>query len=78
MNQSDLTPEDYELLLRLDERVAPKTISENKLNTFKTETIESNDDLEVCPICMELYEMGQVRKYLPCQHATYSENERWM
>lgn len=68
----DLTPEDYELLLRLDERVAPKTLSENKLNTFKTETIENNDDLEVCPICMELYEMGQVRKYLPCQHAFHS------
>lgn len=68
----DLTPEDYDLLLRLDERVAPKTLSENKLNTFKTETIESNDALEVCPICMELYEMGQVRKYLPCQHAFHS------
>lgn len=72
MQHRDLTPEDYDLLLRLDERVAPKTIPDNKLKEFKTHTIESNDELEVCPICMELYEKGQTRKYLPCNHAFHN------
>lgn len=73
LQHRDLTPEDYDLLLRLDEaRVKPKTLSENKLQQFKTEIIESNDNLEVCPICMDLYEKGQERKYLPCKHSFHS------
>ena len=74
MQHRDLTPEDYDLLLQLDEaRVKPKTMSENKLNTFKTDIVDSNDNLEVCPICMDLYEKGQERKYLPCNHAFHSK-----
>lgn len=70
LQHRDLTPEDYDMLLRLDEaRVKPKTMSEDKLSAFKTETVESNDELEVCPICMDLYEKGQIKKFLPCQHA---------
>lgn len=70
LQHRELTPEDYDMLLRLDEaRVKPKTMSVDKLSAFKTETVESNDELEVCPICMDLYEKGQIKKYLPCQHA---------
>jgi len=75
MQDRDLSPEDYELLLRLDERVAPKTISAAQLQGLRTDVVgKEAADMEnclreeVCTICMELYELGQVRKYLPCGH----------
>lgn len=79
MQHRDLTPEDYDLLLRLDDRVKPKTLDETTLTKFKTDKVENNDNCEVCPICMELYQIGQVRKYLPCNHIFHCECiEMWL
>ena len=66
----DLSPEDYDLLLRLDESVAPKTVSETALASFETLTLESLNTLigELCSICMEVYSESQSVKTLPCQH----------
>lgn len=70
LQHRDLTPEDYEVLLRLDEKVAPKTVSESTLATFDTLTLESASTLigELCSICMEVYSESQCVKTLPCQH----------
>ncbi|KAJ8300031.1 hypothetical protein KUTeg_021550 [Tegillarca granosa] len=43
----DLTPEDYDLLLRLDDRVKPKTLDETTLTKFKTDKVENNDNCEI-------------------------------
>ena len=68
LQHRDLTPEDYEMLLRLDESVAPKTISEDKIAQFKTDTVDEKCAGDLCAICMEPYEVGQTRKFLPCNH----------
>lgn len=68
MQNRDLTPEDYDLLLRLDERVAPKTLNENILESFKTDIVTENELNTECAICMEAYQIGQERKHLPCGH----------
>lgn len=79
LQHRDLTPEDYELLLRLDEQVAPKTVSSNTVENFKTETIDADVAGELCAICMEVYEIGQTRKFLPCDHAFHSKCiEMWL
>ncbi|XP_061189422.1 uncharacterized protein LOC133197416 [Saccostrea echinata] len=79
LQHRDLTPEDYELLLRLDEQVAPKTVSSNTIKNFKTETIDEASAGALCAICMEVYEIGQTRKFLPCNHEFHSSCiEMWL
>lgn len=70
LQHRDLTPEDYDLLLRLDEKVAPKTVTESALSSFNTLTLESSSVLvgELCSICMEVYSEAQSVKTLPCKH----------
>jgi len=69
MLNRDLTPEDYELLLRLDETVEKKTVNQETLTTLTEKTIDSEEHLtEVCTVCMFNYEMGEPVKYLPCKH----------
>lgn len=69
----DLTPEDYELLLRLDESVAPKTVDKSMLDNFKTDIADTNCVGDICPVCMDAYEIGQNRKFLPCNHVFHSK-----
>ena len=69
----EMTPEDYELLLRLDEGVAPKTVASDTVNAFKTDTVDECAAGGECSVCMEGYELGQVRKFLPCGHVFHTE-----
>lgn len=69
LQHREMTPEDYELLLRLDEGVAPKTVSNDVIGSFKTDIVdESTAGTGLCSVCMEAYEVGQKRKFLPCNH----------
>lgn len=69
LQHRDLTPEDYELLLLLDDSVAPKTVSESLLQSLAVMTVEEAKTVgELCSICMELYQASQVVKQLPCAH----------
>lgn len=73
LQHRDLTPEDYDLLLRLDESVAPKTVNKSLLNNFKTDTVDETCAGDVCPVCMDAYEIGQNRKFLPCNHVFHAK-----
>ena len=71
LQDRDLTPEDYEILLRLDERVKPKTLEEEILESFRTDdvTLEvAQNATEPCAVCLEPYQEGQMCKFLPCGH----------
>lgn len=70
----ELTPEDYDMLLRLDESVKAKTVNTSLLDSLRTEAIgEENLSHSICTICMEPYIVGQVRKFLPCDHDFHNE-----
>ena len=74
LQHRDLRPEDYELLLRLDESVAPKTISRMLLDSIVIVTVDAADILgELCTICMELYGASQRVKTLPCKHTFHAD-----
>ena len=74
-----MTPEDYELLLRLDERVAPKTVKKGLIDNLLKDTATEEDTKEVCTICMDHYESGEERRYLPCGHVFHSQCiEQWL
>ena len=70
LQHRDLTPEDYDLLLRLDEKVPPKTVSKSELASLDIQTLDSVSTLigELCSICMEVYSELQCVKTLPCHH----------
>ena len=69
LQHRDITPEDYELLLTLDENLTPKTIGKEKLNAIQTVTVKALGITgEVCSICMEQYQDDDLAKKLPCNH----------
>lgn len=68
----DLTPEDYELLLRLDEQVSKKTIHQNKVESFETLVIQEEEEGS-CSICMCEYEKDEIIRVLPCKHKFHKE-----
>ncbi|UJR26685.1 hypothetical protein I4U23_008001 [Adineta vaga] len=68
MQNRDLSPEDYEMLLRLDERIQRKTVHTSILDTLPTVTVNEIHLDDHCTICMENYTLGQKLKLLPCTH----------
>lgn len=74
LQHRELTPEDYELLLLLDNSVAPKTVSSSVLEKIPSLTIEKLglSLSEVCSICMEQYESNVLVKKLACEHVFHS------
>ena len=80
LQHRDVTPEDYELLLRLDERVAPKTVSMSVVDRLNCDVItEVNMPREQCTICMENYELNQKMTTLKCSHAFHKDCiEKWL
>lgn len=67
LQNRDITPEDYDLLLRLDCSVKPKTLSQAKINRLRSDTVNGTLK-EVCTICLEDYTPGQETIFLPCGH----------
>lgn len=72
LQHRELTPEDYDLLLQLDERVAPKTVSKDILSAMETDVVSPESAGDICAVCMDPYEVGQCRKFLPCKHAFHA------
>ena len=68
----EVTPEDYDFLLRLDESVPAKTVSNKRLASLREEEVNEKHIHELCGICMENYQVGESRKILPCEHAFHS------
>lgn len=67
LQDREIAPEDYDLLVQLDCSVKPKIISDAKINSLRSDSVTSVLD-DVCSICMEDYIPGDVRKFLPCEH----------
>ena len=62
------SPEDYEVLLRLDERVQRRTVNKSVFDSLLTVNVNESHLNEQCAICMEEYMLGQALKRLPCSH----------
>lgn len=69
----EITPEDYELLLLLENAVAPRTVDRGSLHLLVVVPAETLSLVgEICAICMELFELSQAVKVLPCRHSFHS------
>lgn len=74
LQHRDLTPEDYELLLLLDDSIAPKTVSSAALESIRPLSVETMGVLgELCTICMEQFEASEMtKKLLVCGHVFHA------
>ena len=79
LQDRDITPEDYEFLLRLDESVPTKTVPNEHVASLKTDTVFELHVDEQCGVCMENYVVGETRKILPCEHVFHANCiETWL
>ncbi|XP_041369902.1 uncharacterized protein LOC121383870 [Gigantopelta aegis] len=72
LQHRDLTPEDYDTLLRLDDAVAVKTVPVSKLQSFRTDVVDDGCAGDICSVCLDPYLLGQTRKFLPCGHCFHA------
>jgi hypothetical protein len=68
LQDRDVTPEDYERLLQLDEFVATKGLPAERVASLRTDTVSEVHVDDTCGVCMENYVVGETRKILPCGH----------
>ncbi|XP_028394944.1 uncharacterized protein LOC114519084 [Dendronephthya gigantea] len=72
LQDREITPEDYDLLLRLDASVPTKTVSEERIASLKHEEVLEQHVADSCGVCMEDYQIGETRKILPCKHVFHA------
>ncbi|KAM9998973.1 hypothetical protein ACTFIZ_002527 [Dictyostelium cf. discoideum] len=66
----ELTPEDYELLLLLDENIKPKTVDEDDIDKLLTVKFDTQllQQFSTCMICLSDFDLGESITKLPCSH----------
>jgi len=79
----DLTPEDYELLLRLDESVKKKTLTKTQCASFPSQNLDEEGVKSFvekpCSICFCDYECGEKVRSLPCDHTFHNDCiDQWL
>jgi hypothetical protein len=78
LQNRELTPEDYELLLLLDESVEKKKVSKDAFSSF-TQTVLTKDLDVDCPICMSPMVTAEKVTTLPCSHQYHTPCiEQWL
>jgi len=76
----EITPNDYELLLTLDESTPPKTVSKNVLRAIETKTVPlwMKETNHVCCICFELLQ-SKMKELPHCGHCFHvSCIDKWL
>ena len=75
----DISPEDFQVLLELDERVPKKTLKQEDVDAFVRATFSADDEAVDCGICLCEVEVGDEFVRLPCNHAFHDECiTRWL
>lgn len=72
LQDHEVTPEDYEHLLQLDESVQTKTIADEQVSKLETYTALESHIEKTCGICLENYVVGDIRMLLPCAHVFHA------
>lgn len=75
----DITPEDYDVLMRLDDVVAPKTLSEADIQRLSTAKVTTRKAGNQCPVCLEAFRSEELYMKLPCDHEFHKNCiEQWL
>ena len=68
LQDREVTPEDYELLLQLDDSVTKKALPDKRVASLEANTVTEEHVDDTCGVCMENYVVGETGKILPCGH----------
>eukprot|EP00004_Rigifila_ramosa_P007833 TRINITY_DN1900_c0_g2_i1.p2 TRINITY_DN1900_c0_g2~~TRINITY_DN1900_c0_g2_i1.p2 ORF type:complete len:332 (+),score=92.18 TRINITY_DN1900_c0_g2_i1:150-998(+) len=68
LQQRDLSSIDYELLLVLDQQIQPKTLGADRIAAFPVGPVADAEVGQVCPICVDPFAAGSLKRTLPCGH----------
>eukprot|EP00656_Telonema_subtile_P034647 TRINITY_DN3870_c0_g1_i1.p1 TRINITY_DN3870_c0_g1~~TRINITY_DN3870_c0_g1_i1.p1 ORF type:complete len:289 (-),score=39.87 TRINITY_DN3870_c0_g1_i1:230-1096(-) len=68
----DLSPEDYELLLALDDQIAKKTVDASDIEAFESRPVTPGTE-DSCSVCIMDFEPGESCKVLPCGHRFHKD-----
>lgn len=78
LQNRELSPEDYELLLLLDETIPKKTVSKDTFSSFPQTVLAQDLDTD-CPVCMSPMSAGEKVTTLPCNHQYHTPCiEQWL
>lgn len=69
----DLSPEDYEMLLALDEQIAKKTVDKSEIDGFESRPVTPSIEGSSCSVCMCEFEPNESVRVLPCKHLFHKE-----
>lgn len=68
LSTRELNPEDYDMLLKLDEQIAKPTLDEDKVSGYASRPMTPSRLGQTCQICLADIEVGEIAKILPCGH----------
>eukprot|EP00658_Telonema_sp_P-2_P076140 TRINITY_DN6618_c0_g1_i7.p1 TRINITY_DN6618_c0_g1~~TRINITY_DN6618_c0_g1_i7.p1 ORF type:complete len:242 (-),score=34.63 TRINITY_DN6618_c0_g1_i7:331-1056(-) len=72
----ELNPEDYDLLLALDEQIEKKTVDQSDIDAFESRPVTPSCEIggEMgCSVCLMDFLVGDKTKVLPCGHLFHKE-----
>ena len=73
LQDRDLTPEDYDLLLTLDDLIAHPTVNPEVLERLPTHTAMEDDRRDAFGVCIDAYKTGNDIRTLPCDYRFHSQ-----
>eukprot|EP00040_Diaphanoeca_grandis_P023460 m.127563 g.127563 ORF g.127563 m.127563 type:complete len:333 (+) comp29282_c0_seq2:212-1210(+) len=78
LQHREISPEDYEFLLRLDETVKSKTVDRSVVDQLRVRLANKDDD-ETCCVCLAGIELGEKMKITDCDHHFHQTCiEKWL
>ena len=73
LQDRDLAPEDYDLLLTLDDLIAHPTVNLEVLERLPTHTAMEDDRRDAFGVCIDAYKTGNDIRTLPCDYRFHSQ-----
>jgi len=73
LQSRELNPEDYDMLLMLDEQIAKKTLDQGKIDGYESRPMTPSRLGTTCQVCLADIEVGEIGKLLPCGHEFHKD-----
>jgi len=73
LQSRELNPEDYDMLLMLDEQIAKPTLDQDKVDGYESRPMTPSRLGQTCQVCLADIDVGEISKILPCGHEFHKD-----